>query len=114
MILCSTDLFSFILGTAQGKCDNLPKESEPGALDWWIGDWEYFESTHRFLKINENGNINGDIFDGATCEMVHITKQHTATSAYMWGNIILKKGNCYGCVLIQQRTANVMEFKESK
>ena len=111
-------LFSFItyvvVISQNGKCDNLPIESETGALDWWVGDWEYFETSQRVLKINRNGNTNGAIFDGATCEMVQITKEHSSISAYVWGNIILKKDRCYGCILIQQRTKNVMEFKESE
>lgn len=92
----------------------MPKESQPGQADWWPGEWEYFESNQKFLKIADNGNVNGNIFDGASCEMLSITKNHSSISAFVWGNIILKKGNCFGCLLIQQRTVNVMEFKESR
>ncbi|XP_067938193.1 uncharacterized protein [Watersipora subatra] len=101
---------------SQQKCANLPIGPTPSQKTWWVGSWQYFTSSVESISIKETGEYSGGNFDKATCEKVIIQKNHTSTSAFVWGFMVLSKpsgsSRCYGCVVINQRTINVMEFKE--
>lgn len=80
-----------VLAKSQRKCANLPSIKSNGQHTWWVGSWQYFKDSELRLTIEENGNVNSEGFEGATCEEVVITKNHSTTSAFVWGNMILKK-----------------------
>ncbi|KAF6035131.1 hypothetical protein EB796_006554 [Bugula neritina] len=99
---------------SQGKCAKLPIESSSGKKDYWAGTWKYFQDQERSIIIENNGDIKGDNdFSGGVCEDLVITKEHSATSAFVHGHLIYRIGTCFGCLILQQRTPNVIEMKSS-
>lgn len=75
---------------AQQKCANLPIESSPGQGDFWIGDWQYYQDNEKRLKIEANGKVSGGNFPNSQCEKIIIYKEATSTSAFYWGNMIVR------------------------
>jgi len=83
-------LFIFTV-QSQGKCAKLPIESSSGKKDYWAGTWKYFQDQERSIIIENNGDIKGDNdFSGGVCEDLVITKEHSATSAFVHGHLIYR------------------------
>ena len=87
---------SYLLHTAYSQyCANLPRETGTGTGDTWIGGWEYFKDSEERLTIQTTSTrrvrVDGGSYVDATCELVDVYKNATATSAYYWGNMILSQ-----------------------
>ena len=78
---------------SQRKCSNLPISKSGDEHIWWVGSWRYFVDSEHKITIQENGDVDGGSYSQSTCEEVIITKNHSATSDFVWGHMILKKAN---------------------